>query len=189
MNKLSKFVEKWWSRIFMVAFIAFVAWLLVLLTSCSTGRTVESRAVKDSIVYTYKTLYRDSVRIKDSTRIATKVVTRDSVVLKIDSETGKVVGKDSWHWNDTNTDRDHIRDNVQKTDEVDSVVHTAIKKDSAIVIHKNDNKATEARSNAPIFKQKIKYVLSGVVIGILLSLGFRYRKQVMAIIRKLVIKI
>lgn len=189
MNKSSRFVDKWWSRIFMVAFIAFAAWLLVLLTSCSTSRTVENRAIKDSIIYTYKTLYRDSVRIKDSTRITTKVVTRDSVVLKVDSETGKVVGKDSWHWTDTNTDRDHVRDNVQKTDRMDSVARTAIKKDSATIIHHKDNKATETKKIAPNFKQKVKYVLSGIAIGILLSLGFKYRKQVMAIIRKLVIKI
>lgn len=173
----------------MLAFIAFAAWLLVLLTSCSTSKTVENRTVKDSIAYTYKTLYRDSVRIKDSTRITTKVVMRDSVVLRVDSETGKVLSKDSWHWNDTNTDRDHVRDNIQKTDKADSVARTAVKKDSAIIIHKNDNKATEARKSAPIFKQKVKYVLSGIVIGILLSLGFKHRKQVMAIIRKLVIKI
>lgn len=189
MNRFSKFVEKWWSRIFMLAFIAFAAWLLVLLTSCSTSRTVENRTVKDSVVYAYKTLYRDSVRIRDSVRVMTKTVTRDSVVLRVDSETGKVVGKDSWHWNDTNTDRDHIRDNTRKTDKADSVAHTEIKKNSAIVVRKNDDKATETQNNALNFKQKVKYVLSGVIIGILLSLGFKYRKQVMAIIRKLVIKI
>lgn len=189
MNKLSRFVEKWWSRIFMIAFIAFAAWLLVLLTSCSTSKTVENRTVKDSIVYTYKTLYRDSVKIRDSTRITTKVVMRDSVVLRVDSETGNVLSKDSWHWNDTNTDRDHIRDNTHKTDKADSVAHTAIKKNSATIIHHKDNKAAETKKIAPIFKQKVKYVLSGVVIGILLALGFRYRKQMMAIIRKLVIMI
>ena len=182
-------MEKWWSRIFMLAFIAFAAWLLVLLTSCSTSKTAENRTVKDSVVYAYKTLYRDSVRIRDSVRVTTKTVMRDSVVLRVDSETGKVLSKDSWHWNDTNTDRDHIRDNTQKTDKADSVAHTEIKKNSAIVIRQKDNKATEAKKNAPVFKQKVKYVLSGVVIGILLSLGFKYRKQVMAIIRKLVIKI
>ncbi|MCH3980488.1 MAG: hypothetical protein LKE41_00945 [Prevotella sp.] len=189
MNKFSRFVEKWWSRIFMLAFIAFAAWLLVLLTSCSTSRTVENRTVKDSVVYAYKTLYRDSVRIKDSVRVMTRTVTRDSVVLRVDSETGKILSKDSWHWNDTNTDRDHIRDNTQKTDKEDSVARTELKKNSTMIIHQNDNKATETRKIAPAFKQKVKYVLSGVVIGILLSLGFKYRKQVMAIIRKLVIMI
>ena len=152
MNKFSKFVEKWWSRIFMVAFIAFAAWLLVLLTSCSASRTVENRTVKDSVAFTYKTLYRDSVRIKDSVRVMTRTVMRDSVVLRVDSETGKVLSKDSWHWNDTNTDRDHVRDNTQKTDKVDSVAHTAIKKDSAMIIHQKDNKATEAKKNAPFFR-------------------------------------
>lgn len=186
MNKFSRFVEKWWSRIFMLAFIAFAAWLLVLLTSCSTSKTVENRTVKDSVVYAYKTLYRDSVRIRDSVRVMTRTVMRDSVVLRVDSETGKVLSKDSWHWNDTNTDRDHVRDNMQKTDKEDSVARTEIKKNSAIVIRQKDDKATEAKKNAPVFKQKVKYVLSGVIIGILLSLGFKYRKQVMAIIKKLV---
>jgi len=189
MNRFSKFVEKWWSRIFMLAFIAFAAWLLVLLTSCSASRAVENRTVKDSIAYTYKTLYRDSVRIKDSVRVMTRTVMRDSVVLKVDSETGKILSKDTWHWNDTNTDRDHVRDNMQKTDKEDSVARTELRKNSTMIIHQNDNKATEAKKNAPVFKQKVKYVLSGVIIGILLSLGFKYRKQVMAIIRKLVIMI
>lgn len=189
MNKFSKFVEKWWSRIFMVAFIAFAAWLLVLLTSCSASRTVENRTVKDSVAFTYKTLYRDSVRIKDSVRVMTRTVTRDSVVLKVDSETGKVLSKDSWHWNDTNTDRDHVRDNIQKTDKADSVARTELRKNSTMIIHQKNNKSTEAKKNAPVFKVKMRYMLSGIVIGILLSLGFRYRKQVIAIIRKLVIKI
>lgn len=184
-----KFVQTWWPWLLDILLVVFFIAFICALISCRSSKVASDRETKDSVVYAYKTMYRDSVRIKDSTRITTKVVMRDSVVLRVDSETGKVLSKDSWHLTDTNTDRDHIRDNMQKTDKADSVARTELKKNSTMIIHQNDNKATETRKIAPVFKQKVKYVLSGVVIGILLSLGFKYRKQVMAIIRKLVIKI
>lgn len=173
MNKFSRFVEKWWLRIFMVAFITFAAWFLVLLTSCSTSRAIENRSIKDSIVYTYKTLYRDSLRIKDSTVVSYSTVQRDSIVMKVDNVTGTVLSKESWHWKDTDKDRSHITDVRNMAEKRDSVASTASKSDKQIIKQKKAEEPSEVKKT-----HYWKTWWLGVLCGISISLCWKYRKTI-----------
>ena len=57
----------YWFRDFMViVFLGIIVWLL---SGCASSRKVAERSVRDSVVYTYKTVWHDSLRVKDSVRI------------------------------------------------------------------------------------------------------------------------
>ena len=168
-------------------FSCFVRDLLVLLvigaivwimTSCSSSRKVVSdRETKDSVVYIYKTHYRDSLRVKDSTVLIYETVQRDSVVLRVDKATGEVLSTDSWHWKDTNRNKDHM--NETKT--------TAEKSDSAAVKDKGRVVATKTEKTANL-STKTHYTrvfLIGVCLGALLSVAVRYRKKIFDMLAKM----
>lgn len=155
--------------------LLFVASIVFLLTSCRSTQVVSDtqHTTRDSVIYTYKTVLRDSIRIKDSTVVSFSTVQRDSVVLRVDSQTGNVVGKDTWHWRDTNTDRDHVAEVGKMVSKADSVGTERIKKDSAVIISKAKDKETEVKKT-----HYWKTWWIGVLCGISISLCWKYRKTI-----------
>lgn len=160
-----------------------LAWLIygvffLLMTSCSSSRKVVSdRETRDSVVYIYKTHYKDSLRVKDSTILIYETVQRDSVVLRVDKATGEVLSTDSWHWKDTNRDRDHVSETSNKTEKSDSV---ALKDKGRVVITK-----TEKTANLPTKTHYIRTFAVGVLVGIVLSLLYRYRRKIFGLFCKM----
>lgn len=148
--------------------------MLWLMTSCSSSRKVVSdRETKDSVVYTYKTLYRDSLRVKDSTVLVYETVQRDSVVLRVDKATGEVLSTDSWHWKDTNRNKDHVSETKKMAEKSDS---TAMK-DKERAVEKTANLATKTHYT--------RVFLIGVCLGALLSVAVRYRKKIFDMLAKM----
>lgn len=152
-----------------------VVWLIfglfcLLMSSCSSSRKVTSdRETRDSVVYIYKTYYRDSLRVKDSTVLVYETVQRDSVVLRVDKATGEVLSTDSWHWKDTNRNKDHVSETKKMAEKSDSA---AVKDKRRVVITK-----TEKPANLPTKTHYIRTFSVGVFVGIVLSLLYRYRKR------------
>lgn len=144
---------------------------------CKSSKEVSERETRDSVVYVYKTLYRDSLRVKDSTVIVYETVQRDSVVLRVDKETGEVLSTDTWHWKDTNRDRDHVSEVRDKAEKIDSA---ALKSKGRVTVSKMENNA--------ITPEKTHYTrtfAAGVAVGMLLALVFRYRKRVFFLFAKM----
>lgn len=160
-----------------------VVWLIfgvffLLMTSCSSSRKVTSdRETKDSVVYIYKTHYKDSLRVKDSIILVYETVQRDSVVLRVDKATGEVLSTDSWHWKNTNRDRDHVSDVKNKTEKNDSA---AVKDKGRVVVTK-----TEKTANLPTKTHYTQTFLIGTCLGVLLSVAFRYRKKIFGLFAKM----
>ena len=165
-----KFVQTWWPWLLDILVVVFFVAFLCALIGCKSSKVVSDRETKDSVVYIYKTHYRDSLRVKDSTVLVYETVQRDSVVLRVDKETGEVLSTDTWHWKDTNRDRDHTSEVKNKTE-------------------KSDSAATKAKSSVIVFKKETPTNLTkkthygrtfaiGVAVGIGLSLLFKYRKKI-----------
>ena len=145
-----------------------VVWLM---TSCSSSRKVVSdRETRDSVAYIYKTHYRDSLRVKDSTVLIYETVQRDSVVLRVDKATGEVLSADSWHWKDTNRDKDHVNETKKMAEKSDSA---AVKDKGRVVVTK-----IEKPANLPTKTHYIRTFSVGVFVGIVLSLLYRYRRKI-----------
>ena len=170
-NDLRNTVRDWF------AILAFLL-MLWLMGGCSSSRKVRSdRETRDSVAYTYKTLYRDSLRVKDSTVLVYETVQRDSVVLRVDKETGEVLSTDTWHWKDTNKNRDHVSETRNKTEKSDS---TALKSKSSVVVSK-----MEKTANLPKKTHYARTFTVGVVVGMLLTMMFRYRKKILGLLVKM----
>jgi uncharacterized protein YcfL len=153
-----------------------LAFLLMLLCGCSSSRKVVSdRETKDSVVYTYKIIYQDSLRVKDSTILIYETVQRDSVVLRVDKATDEVLSTDTWHWKDTNKGRDHVSEVKNKTEKSDSV---GTKAKSSVVVSKKEIPINLAKKT-----HYGRTFVIGVAVGIGLSLLFRYRKILIKAIR------
>ncbi len=169
-NNLRNTIQTWF------AILAFFL-MLWLMGGCKSSKVVSDRETKDSVVYTYKTIYRDSLRVKDSTVFIYQTIQRDSVVLRVDKETGKVLSKDSWHWKDTNRDRDHVNETRNKVEKSDSV---AIKAKRRVVVHKKEipTKLTKKTHYGRTFA-------IGIAVGIGLSLLFKYRKKIFGLLVKI----
>ena len=170
-NDLRNIIQTW------LAILAFLL-MLLLMGSCKSSKVVSDRDVMDSVVYTYKTLYRDSLRVKDSTVLIYETVQRDSVVLRVDKATGEVLSTDSWHWKDTNKNRDHLSEVKNKTEKSDSV---ATKAKSSVVVSKKEiptNLATKTHYWRTFF--------IGMSLGVLLSVAFKYRKKIFTLLIKCV---
>lgn len=152
-----------------------IVWIM---TSCSSSRKVVSdRDVRDSVVYIYKTHCRDSLRVKDSTVLIYETVQRDSVVLRVDKATGEVLSTDSWHWKDTNRNKDHVSETKKMAEKSDS---TAVKDKGRAVITK-----TEKTANLPKKTHYTRVFLIGVCLGALLSVAVRYRKKIFDMLAKM----
>lgn len=160
--------------------LLFVASIVFLLTSCRSTQVVSDtqHTTRDSVIYTYKTVLRDSIRIRDSVRIVTKTKVRDSVVLRIDNNTGDVVSREAWHWQDTDNNRDHLTDVGKMVSKADSVGTERIKKDSAVIISKTKDNVAEVKKT-----HYWKTWWFGVLCGISISLCWKYRKTIVNFIR------
>lgn len=159
-----------------------VALVLLELTSCrsTTAAYGTQRTIRDSVVVKYKTVIRDSLRVKDSTVVSFFTVQRDSIVLKVDKITGEVLSRDTWHWKDTDKDRSHITDVRNMAEKSDSVAFTASKSDKRIIERVKQKKPSEAKKT-----HYWKTYWLGMLSGVLLSFGWKYRKTIVGLLKKI----
>ena len=172
-----RFVQTWRPWLLDILLVVFFIAFICALISCRSSKVVSDRETKDSVVYTYKTLYRDSLRVKDSTVLIYETVQRDSVVLKVDKKTGEVLSTDTWHWKDTNKNRDHTSEVKSKTEKSDSV---ATKAKSSVVVSKKEIPTNLAKKT-----HYWRTFFIGVAVGIGLSLLFKYRKKIFGLLVKI----
>lgn len=175
-----RFVQEWWPWLLNLGVVILIASAVASLLGCASSKQTE-RSTRDSVVYTYKTLYRDSLRIKDSTVISYSVVQRDSIVLKVDKITGEVLSKDTWHWKDTDKDRNHITDVRNIVEKSDSTAFTASKSDKQIIKRGKQKKSAEVKKT---YYWKTYWL--GMLSGVLLSFGLKYRKTIVGLLKKII---
>lgn len=159
---------------------ALITFAIALLGGCSSSRGVTARSVTDSVVMRYKTSTRDSVRIRDSVRWVTRTAIRDSVVLRVDAATGDVVGKDSWHWRDTDNNRDHFADVRKMVSGTESVAFKAVRKDSVTVAPQAGNNGAEQKET-----HYWRTWWLGMLAGFALSFMWKYRKTLVSLAKRL----
>lgn len=172
------FVQTWWPWLLDILVVVFFVAFLCALIGCKSSKLVSDRETRDSVVYTYKTIYRDSLRVKDSTVFIYETVQRDSVVLRVDKETGEVLSTDSWHWKNTNKNRDHVSEVKNKTEKSDSV---GTKAKSSVVVSKKEIPTKLAKKT-----HYVRTFFIGMGLGVLLSVAFRYRKKIFGLLVKYV---
>lgn len=159
-----------------------VALVLLELTSCrsTTAAYGTQRTIRDSVAVKYKTVIRDSLRVKDSTVVSFFTVQRDSIVLKVDKITGEVLSRDTWHWKDTDKDRSHITDVRNMAEKGDSAAFTASKSDKQVIRRVKQRKPSEAKKT-----RYWKTYWLGMLSGVLLSFGWKYRKTIVGLLKKI----
>ena len=165
------FVQTWWPWLLDILVVVFFVAFLCALIGCKSSKVVSDRETKDSVVYTYKTLYRDSLRVKDSTIFIYQTIQRDSVVLRVDKETGEVLSTDTWHWKNTNRNKDHVSNVRNKTEKSDSVASVVTKSDKRAVTPKDSIKPSAAKKT-----HYWKTYWLGMLTGVIVMLLWRYRK-------------
>lgn len=180
-NGFYRFVQVTWPWLLDIGLVALFVALVCSLLGCRSSRVVSDRETRDSVVYTYKTLCRDSLRVKDSTVFVYVTVQRDSVVLKVDKETGEVLSTDTWHWKDTNRDRDHVSETKNKTEKSDSVASVVAKSDKRTVVPKDSMKPSDVKET-----HSWKAYWLGMLTGILVMLLWRYRKIFIKLLKKVI---
>lgn len=191
---VSRAVQILWPWLLDIGIVVFVAASLVSLMGCrsTTAAYGTQRTIRDSVVVKYKTVLRDSLRIKDSTVVSYSTVQRDSVVLRVDAETGRVVGKDTWHWRDTNTDRDHVAEVGRMVSKADSVAYGRVKTDSVAttrVVNKKAAETNETKKNGgKPWRRLLRSYVAGLLTGGILLLLWKYRRKILQVL-KLLIKI
>jgi hypothetical protein len=176
-----RFVQEWWPWLLNLGVLILIASAVASLSGCASSKqALTEHSTRDSVVYTYKTLYRDSLRIKDSTVISRSVIQRDSIVLKVDKITGEVLSRDTWHWKDTDKDRNHITDVRNMAEKSDSAAFTASKSDKRIIRRVKQKKPSEAKKT-----RYWKTYWLGMLSGVLLSFGWKYRKAIVGLLKKI----
>lgn len=132
LEKVHGFVQKWWP---VAMVICMAAMAVMLMTGCRSTAAAygTQRTTKDSVAIRYRTVMRDSVRIKDSTVVSYSLRQRDSVVLRVDAQTGKVVGRDTWHWRDNDASLEHFGGVERATSKGDSLSSLSVRTDSVRV--------------------------------------------------------
>lgn len=175
LDNVSKTVQTWWPWLMDLGLVVLIVLALSALMGCRSTQVVSDtqHTTRDSVAVRYKTVLRDSIRIKDSVRIVTKTKVRDSVVLRIDNNTGNIVSREAWHWQDTDNSRDHLTDVGKMVSKTDSVGTERIKKDSAVIISKAKDKVAEVKKT-----HYWKTWWLGVLCGISISLCWKYRKTI-----------
>lgn len=153
--------------------------MLWLMGGCKSSKVVSDRETKDSVVYIYKTHYRDSLRVKDSTVLVYETVQRDSVVLRVDKATGEVLSTDTWHWKDTNKDRDHVSETKNKTEKSDSVASVVVKSDKRTVAPKDSTKPSDVKKT-----HYWETYWLGMLTGLIVMLLWKYRKMLIKLLKK-----
>ena len=79
-----------------------IAFATMMTSSCASHKTVsesnivDSVNIKDSTVVNIKTIYKDSIRWRDSVSV-------------IVNEKGEILGKNSWHWRDHSNVNEKIK--------------------------------------------------------------------------------
>lgn len=145
----------------------------MMLSGCATAkqRPTERSAVKDSVVYVYKTVVRDSVRMRDSIVISEKIKWKDSTVLHVDNATGKILKQERWHWKDTDKDRLSNTD-VRNFRTADSLASASMKRNSSSFVKQETNKAAEQKTHY------WRIFCVGVIVGLLMAFVWKYRKKI-----------
>ena len=178
-NCIHNFVQTWWPWLLDILLVVFFIAFICALISCRSSKEVSDRETRDSVVYTYKTIYRDSLRVKDSTVLIYETVQRDSVVLRVDKATGEVLSTDTWHWKDTNKDRDHVSEVKNKTEKSDSVASMVAKSDKRTVVTKDSTKPPDVKKT-----HYWKTYCLGMFTGMIIMLLWRYRKTLIKLLNK-----
>ena len=132
LDKVHGFVQRWWLWAIVIYIAAMVVMLMAGCRSTAAAYGTQ-RTTKDSTVIRYRTVTRDSVRRKDSTVVSYNVRMRDSVVLRVDAATGKVVGRDTWHWRDNEANREHFGDTQRTASKEDTLTSASVRTDSVRV--------------------------------------------------------
>lgn len=132
LEKVHGFVLRWWPWV-IVLWVAAMGAALMTGCRCTAAAYGTQRTTKDSVAVRYRTVMRDSVRIKDSTVVSYSLRLRDSVVLRVDAQTGKVVGRDTWHWRDNDASREHFGGVERATSKGDSLSSVSVRTDSVRV--------------------------------------------------------
>ena len=132
LDKVHGFVQRWWPWVIVICVAAMGAALMTG-CRCTAAAYGTQRTTKDSVAVRYRTVMRDSVRIKDSTVVSYSLRLRDSVVLKVDAQTGKVVGRDTWHWRDNEANWEHFGGVERATSKGDTLSPVSTRTDSVRV--------------------------------------------------------
>lgn len=144
--------------------------LIVLICGCASHKVAVRSDVRDSVVIKRMTVLRDSVVVRDSVKWVTRTAIRDSVVVRVDAATGKVVGRDSWHWRDTDKSRYHIADVRKMVNNSDSLSYTATLHRDSVVVPLRQEKASKGQ------KSGFVWFLWGMGCGMLMSVMWKFRK-------------
>lgn len=193
-DRVSKAVQTWWPWLMDLGLVVLIVLALSALMGCrsTTAAYGTQHATRDSVAIKYKTVLRDSIRIKDSIRIVTKTKVRDSVVLRIDNNTGNIVSREAWHWQDTDNNRDHLTDVGRMINKADSVAREHIKTDSVATTKVINKKAAETnekkKSDGKPWRRLLRSYVAGLITGGILCLLWKYRRKILNVL-KLLIKI
>lgn len=160
----------WWPQLVDMAVVVFV---VLLLCSCSTAKTAAMVREKDSVAVKYQTVRKDSVVVRDSVRWMTRTAVRDSVVVRVDAATGAVVGKDTWHWRDTDNSRSQVSAVRKSAEKGDSLTSTAVLRRDSVVVPLRGKNGSEGR------KSGWKWFLWGMCCGIGVCAAWKWRKFVL----------
>lgn len=194
LDNVSKTVQTWWPWLMDLGLVVLIVLALSALMGCRSTQVVSDtqHITRDSVAVRYKTVLRDSIRIKDSIRIVTKTKVRDSVVLRIDNTTGNIVSREAWHWQDTDNSRDHLTDVGRMINKADSVAREHIKTDSVATTKVINKKAAETnekkKSDGKPWRRLLRSYVAGLITGGILCLLWKYRRKILQVL-KLLIKI
>ena len=173
-KRFCELLGAWWPRLADVAVVVFV--VLLLLCSCSTAKTAARVREMDSVAVKYQTVRKDSVVVRDSVRWVTRTAIRDSVVVRVDAATGEVVGRDSWHWRDTDNSRAHVSAVRESAEKGDSLVSEAVLRRDSMVVPLKTKNGSEGR------KTGWKWFLWGIGCGIGVCAVWKWRRFVLRMI-------
>ena len=146
---------------------------VILLSGCSTARESVKVKEKDSVSVKYQTVRKDSVVVRDSVRWVTRTAIRDSVVVRVDAATGEVVGRDSWHWRESDNDRLQVSAVRESAEKGDSLTSTAVLRRDSVVVPLRGKNGSEGR------KSGWKWFLWGMCCGIGVCAAWKWRKFVL----------
>lgn len=159
--------------IIVISTLAIIGFLLM---GCATSRQTSGRTTRDSVVYIYKTIWRDSLRLHDSLAVRYDTRIRDSVVTRVDNATGQVVSSERYRWTDTSRDRDHTTSTHAATVSRDSATSATAHTDSTATTRKG---RAEAQQTKPTHYGRT--FIAGMVIGLLVAIAWRNRKKLMSV--------
>ena len=150
--------------------------LVIVMSGCSAARGSVKVREKDSVSVKYQTVRKDSVVVRDSVRWVTRTAVRDSVVVRVDAATGEVVGRDSWHWRESDNDRSQVSAIKETAKNGESLTSTAVLRRDSVVVPLRGKNGSEGR------KSGWKWFLWGMCCGIGVCAAWKWRKFVLRMI-------